>query len=389
MAPNWILGSEPGDPLNVVLYSSIVHRRSREKHFFMKRGMVQKQRHTGDEDPFERGPRAPVRLMEKMGAGDGAQQVRIPMTLPLERSMRSSGTTWEGNATDYDEYTREVGDMVGNEERMRTLQTKVYTQNMQHATAVYDPHLQDLRLTYQASVKATDLLSEWFANAREELYLDALYERWGAHITGSSLGTVETHPNRLIPSGAADINALGQAHRMDATFIRGVLNWIETTGLLSPIEHNGAARYLMLVHPHVSSDIRRDPEVQNALNNAAPRSYDNPLFTAADFEFEGIFFYSYSRIRTVDSSFVESGNKRRNILLGADALAEAETYRPMIVPRTENKYRTVAGWAVKAINGQARFDYKDKSNLNPVNQSSAEVITYTSSGGDVTTLAVP
>lgn len=384
--PNWIVGSDVGNPLNVVMYSFIVHRRSRQKHFFMRKGMVQRQRHGGDENPFERGPRAPIRLMEKLGAGEG-QQVRIPMTLPLQRPMRADATGyWEGSADTYDDYTRGIGNMVDQEERMRTLNSKVWVENMQHATAVYDPHLADLRLTYEVSAKATDLLSEWFANAREELYLDALYERWGAHITGSALATVEAHPNRLVPEGVSDIASLGPGNRMDATFIRGIMNWIEVTGLFNPIEHDGKPCYLMLVHPYVASDIRRDPEVQAALNNAAPRSYDNPLFSGADFEFEGVFFYSYSRIRTVDSTYADYANKRRCILLGADALAEAETYRPMIVPRMEDKYRTVKGWAVKAINGQARFDFVDENSTNAINQSSAEVLVYTSAGGDVGTL---
>uniref|UniRef100_A0A6M3IZ49 Uncharacterized protein n=1 Tax=viral metagenome TaxID=1070528 RepID=A0A6M3IZ49_9ZZZZ len=386
MAVNWILGSDVGNPLNVIIFSSIVHRRYQAKQYFMRKKMVQKRKHTGDENPFEHTSRAPIVLVEKMGPGDGGQQVRIPMLQPLQRSMKVGDTsTWE--ATDNSAYTRGVESMIDYEERIRTLNARIWVQNMQHSAAMYDPYLQDLRLAFRASLKVSDLLSNWYSNAKEELYLDALYDRFASHITGSSLASAAVHPNILLPQGVATPEQLGPAHTLTGALLRGARGWIETTGFLAPLDSGDQNGYILLTHPYCQEDILRDPEVFNALKDARPRSVDHPILKGADYEYAGFYLFSYSRVRRPDASYENFASIRRNLIMGADCLLEAETYRPMIVPRTENKYRTVAGWGIKSINGQARPDFVDADSANPINQSSAELWCYTNATGGVSTFS--
>lgn len=375
MAVNWALGTDPGDPINVVAFSAIVHRRSRAKLYFVKRSMSRK--HTGNEDPFQRNTRTPIVKVEKFGRG-GAQQVRIPMLLYLTRDMRTAN---DANAA----YTMGVADMVDHEERIRTLNTRVWTQNMQHSAAMYNPELQDIRVAFQMSLKVTDLLSEWYSNALEERHLDALYDRFPAHVVGTSLASAEAHPNILTPTGVSDIDSLGTSHRLSANLLRGLSTWIEAVGFINPIDVDGEPCYLLLAHPYACEDLWRDPEFITSMQNGMPRSTKNPMFTMAEGRHGGIHIHKYSRIRTT-SGFSNDANVRQNILLGADALMEAETSRPRIVMRKEDKYGNVAGWAIKAINGQARADYVDESSANNTNQSSALVPTYTSNAGSLQAL---
>lgn len=385
MSINWAVGTDVGNPINYIAFSAVVHRRSRARQWFIKKKMTRA--HRGGEEPFERRRGTPIVQVEKLGSGE-AQQVRIPMLLPLQRSMRSEGTTWEGNAADYDDYTRGVGDMIDNEERIRTLNTVVWTQNMQHATGMYNPALQDLRTAFKMSLQVTDLLSEWQANAEEELYLDALYERFGVHITGSSLAAVKQHPNQLAPPGVTDVSNIGSGHRISCAYLRGLRSWIEATGYLNPIEDGAEGSYVLLLHTYCCEDLMADPEYQASMQNAMPRSLDNPMFQYADMTYAGFHIYNYARIRQLDSSYAEYSRVRMNILLGADALGEATTQRVHIVPRNENKYQNVAGWAVKKICGQGRFDFLDENSANPINQSSAIVYAYTSAAGGVSVLPV-
>ena len=374
---NWVLGSDSGNPINYVAYSSILHRRSRARQWWLKKRMTH--RHTGGEDPFERTPGTPIAVVEKMGEGDGSQQLRIPMLMPLTRGMRSD----DSNAA----YTRGVGDMVDNEERPGTRNAVVWTNNMQHSTATYNLRLTDLRLAFKMSLKFNDLLSEWHANAKEELYWDAVYEGYGVHITGDSLASVSNHKNQLAADGAQNLAAcFGEPFRLNCEYLRALASWIGTTSYINPLNTDSGNEYALILHEYCYADLFREEEFRQAMQQARARGKDNPMFQFEDNFYAGFHIYICSRVRTVDSTYEGYKRMRMNVLLGADALFEAQVGRPQFVERNENKYGSIAGFGIVDINGQARADWRDAASAVDFNQSSAIVYGYTSETGNISVL---
>lgn len=359
---SYVTGTAIGNNLTVISFSSKLHRETQTRMFFNEAGMVRPD--TGDEDSFTRKAGTPI-VSQEMLNGKRAQEVRVGLQLQLTRNRSATVGTRSIN-----QYTYGTGNMIDQEEVLALSNFKAFVEQMKHATAFDVPEIQDLRTEFKMTAVAANALADWCAAEIEESRLDAIYDRYSAHVVATSLASASDPPanNQQWANRKADDAALGGSDRLTAAELRRMYAWF-TVNNINPIRYQGGEYAILLCHTYNYMDLWADTEFQNSMQNGwqrASKPEDNPIFSGANAVFANICIHQYNRIRTSGTN----ANVRRCILLGADALAEGITSRPKLVRRKEDKYEDVFGLAVKAINGWARADWVPQSGTT-LNQSLA------------------
>lgn len=87
---------------------------------------------------------------------------------------------------------------------------------------------------------------------------------------------------------------------------------------IKPINIDGSEKYIMLVSPLAARDLKSDQTWINANQYAGMRGSNNPIFSGALGEFDGVVLYEYERVQTTKTG-ASSANVCHNLLLGQQA----------------------------------------------------------------------
>lgn len=371
----YVTGTDIGNSLTRIAWSSKLHRETQDRLFFQQQGL--RSSDMGNEDAFRRGGRTPIITQEALN-NKRAQQVRVGLHMQLTRN-RSIDRFDASDVPAINQYTYSTGNMIDQEETMSLNSFTAWVEQMKHATSFDVPEIQDLRTEFKMTVKAADNLSDWMAAEMEESTLDAIYHRYSAHVVAgiSSVSAADIPTaNQFFGGNKADNASLGSTDRLTAAELRRMYTWAEVNNI-NPMRHAGKNCFVLLCHTYNYADLWNDEEYRSGQRDGNVRGNGNPQFDMSDGEFQGVYVYQYNRIR----SPVTGGNKanvRRCILMGADAIAEGVTSRPRLVRRKEDRYEDIFGLAIKAINGCARADWIPNSGTT-FNQSLAIWSLYTNS----------
>jgi hypothetical protein len=349
----WVTGLTHGNNLVRVAWGSKLHRQTQSRMPMSMKGMVRPD--VGDEPTFERREGAPIVSQENLN-GKRAQEVRLGLSLQLTRN-RTAAT----GARSINQYTHSTGDMIDNEEQPALSNVKGYVEQMKHAVSFDVPEVQDLRSEFKMTVKSADLLADWCAAEQEESRYDAIYDQYSAHVVaGLSVSTADPPVlNQQWANRKAADGDLNGSDRLTAAELRRMATWASVNNI-NPTNPMGDSCFLLFCHSFNYADLWTDTTFTNAYENGWQRAADknaNPMFSFADAYYAGIYIYKNDRVRASSAS----GNVRRCILLGADAIGEGITSRPKLVRRKEDKYEDKFGLAIKAINGWFRLDFAPQS----------------------------
>jgi len=135
---------------------------------------------------------------------------------------------------------------------------------------------------------------------------------------------------------------------------------------IRPLRYDGGLEYYeVYLHPQALKSLKLDPDFQNSLRYAMPRSPDNPIFKAQEVYYvDGLAIYPYRHsfnTRNATTKWGAAGDVvgNRVTLMGAQGLAYAELGAPMWDEEMED-YNARWGIAVSQILGFLKPQFPDQ-----------------------------
>lgn len=248
--------------------------------------------------------------------------------------------------------------LEGNEEALDTASFETSLQIYRHATklkkgltAQYDE--------FNMPQEAQNALKDWMAEKIDDKHFEAIYANHTNIVYGgdaSSLGTIEA-ADKVTPTLLRKINAqakTGFGRRINP---------------LVPVKYKGKSYYIFLAHPYAIYDLKEDTDMKQYMINALPSSMtENPIFSGADFIFDGLVIISHEKVAIGNNGGAGSVPYSKNLLLGAQSLLFTEGKRPRIIPQTGD-YDYISSYGIEAI------FHVDKPKFDSFDHGSIEVIT--------------
>ena len=276
--------------------------------------------------------------------------------------MRLSGAGVTGNTV-----------LEGNEERLSTYDDSVTLELYRHAVRD-DGAMSRQRAMFSIDEEARDAIKVWGAEKVDELHFTALFASNTLTAYPLSSGAVMT-----LDTTAADAALALTAS--DSKLTPAFLSQLKTgakTGFgrriqpLRPVKVKGKEYLLLVTHPDVVYDLKRNSEVMNAWQYAVERGYDNPLFKDAEVIWDGVCVHSHENCTTSTTGGAGANVAwAKGALMGAQALCWAYGKRPWTV-QVEFDYENEHGYAWNMIAGVTKptFNSQDYGSIGVYNARS-------------------
>ena len=365
------------DPLINILFSQKLHVETQSELFFNQRGLMKKE--DGGEDTFERRADSPIIVKDEF-AKERGQRIRLALRKQLTTGLTDAVTADRDHAsTGLPAATFGTTTMIGAEESMNLYDLEVVVELMKHAVGFATPEIQDLRTPFKMEQEAASALRDWLTAQYEESILDAHYDGNAAHVVRAGYAAAVTHPRQVWGGDATQQSEIAAADVLNADALRRTYENLRVNNV-NPIKtSDGKEMYVLLAHVYAISDLMADSDIKSTYQNAYTRTAagaDNPLFSRAEIIFEGIAVHEYNRIRRPVGSANDAPSTMRNIVLGSDAIICGNASEPRLVRRKEDEYEDRYGVGIKQVFGCARADFSHINNNTTLNQSSAELMTW-------------
>jgi hypothetical protein len=400
------------DDLILTLWSSKLHMETKRELWFTDRGMTKQE--TGDESVYTRNSSAPVIIKDEMGVGRG-QRIRLALRKQLTSGLPAYSSANAGDHSAINRWTAVAaetgyihpkhfsvgttgtaateGSLVDAEENMELYDLSCTVEMMKHAVAFSAPEIQNMRTSFNMEDEAAVALRDWLVAQKEESILDSFYFGNPAHIIrGGTDGTAAapvTHPNHVL-AGDATASATGYSadlvsdDKLDGAALRKIYKECRQKNI-NPISVGGQDVYVVLANVRCMQDLMADNTsartgVLEVMNRAGTGS-DNPIISRSEVYYSGLCVHEYNRVRganlagtTAADGTGDPGTESEhihNIVLGADALVEANATEPRLVRRKEDRYEDVYGIGIKQVYGGTRADWTSVGGT-VMNQSSLQ-----------------
>lgn len=258
--------------------------------------------------------------------------------------------------------------LEGREERLYDASSEVDIHLYRHAV-ITESELDEQKISYDLYKEMKEALMMWGEEKIEKLCFDALYTSPNIVMSGDT-GHNDSGVFGIESSLAAGIAGVTAGNRMTSDFLSKIRTFAETGGgrryqPIRPIKVNGKPYYVMLVHPDVLYDMRKDSSIVAAHKDAMERGINNPLFQHANVIWDGVLVYSNEQclIGKNASTYAYA----RSALLGAQALTWAWAKRPKLVKDERDFGDEVAlCWKILAGVKRTQFESKDWASINVV-----------------------
>jgi N4-gp56 family major capsid protein len=160
-------------------------------------------------------------------------------------------------------------------------------------------------------------------------FRDAIVDWLSEYKDRKTLETLSTSPSsnrRVFPGTATSEATLTNTDTFSTSVISKAKRKAQlSTPKIRPIIIKGKSYYVMLVHQYQLKALKAESAWQQAVREADVRGRDNPMFSGADFYWDGVFLFEYERVLTkLAGEEFEAGdtcavNTARALLLGAQA----------------------------------------------------------------------
>lgn len=245
---------------------------------------------------------------------------------------------------------------------------------------------------------ATDGLANKMAHYRDSGFFFAFYAKYDPALVRSGYTSV-AHPNLLYGKNKTALTEVDSNDPLDTDLLERIAVYGKVNNI-NPVTGLNGLGYGLIVHPFGVKTLRADSIWKDAQQGAAARGSSNDIFTGNVGTYAGITVLEDNRISTAKTyasisistyemssiSAATMGNiaatdARMNILIGANAMAEAFAKETFVRRRKEDDYGEKAGFGSGFIRGAMRADFLPDmaSSTTAVNQSSAICYTYSPS----------
>jgi N4-gp56 family major capsid protein len=154
-------------------------------------------------------------------------------------------------------------------------------------------------------------------------------------------------------------------------FLSFMRTWLETGGNRAiipprPITVDGKNYFVYLCHPDVVYDWKIDSTVEQAHREALERGKTNPIFTGAEYVWDGIIIHTSEFMpKAADAGAGGDVAWSKSILMGAQALCWAWGERPSLVEDSEDYQEDhFTAWRMTAKAGKPQFNSQDYGSVN-------------------------
>lgn len=229
----------------------------------------------------------------------------------------------------------------GNEEKMKFRQQSVTVDMLKHAVRWSD--LSEAIITHDMRTTAKNQLAKWLAGKLD----DSIFTEFtGASVPTQNKWFAGTATSR---DTVADTDAGGRLKLSDISDIKA---FAQSELKIEPLRMEGGLEYFGLVlHPYANLSLKKDSSYQQAERDADVRGKDNPLFSGANFVWDGVIGYVSNRIprsNNANSPVVSTAN---NIFFGAQALSRGYARYPQWREQ-DFSYGEEAGVQTNVIKGE-------------------------------------
>lgn len=238
--------------------------------------------------------------------------------------------------------------LENNEEKLTTHSFNVSLER--YRNAVRDAgSLDRQRAVYDMDRESRDALKDWGTEKIDQLCFD----------------TLTASPTKIFYGGNATSTAnIDATDIIDPSVISKVKAWALTGGNraqvpLRPVKVGGKNYFILLVHPEVIYDLSQDAAWAQAAREALPRGTDNPIFSGAEYMWNGVVIHSHENVPLANTWGGAAVHGAKCIFMGAQALLWAWGERPTMVEE-EFDYQEEHGYAWRMTCGLAvpTFDSK-------------------------------
>jgi len=309
------------------------------------------------------------------------------ITVPLTAKLSGKGVAGDS-------------ELEGNEESINPYSESISINQMRNAvrlTGRYD----EKRNVYDMYMDAKDKLKIWGSEFIErQIFLKMAgvsvatltdvngVEQIGTSIDGTVLSTWSNTPDgqttaveaagkgeRYLCADADGLDAIAATDVLTVSIIRQAKMKAKLANpKVRPLRIKGKDFYVMFIHPHQALDLKNDTDYEGALENAAARGDENPIFTGALAVIDGVILVEHEYVPSLDgdgSSLVfTSGNTTyapdgvrvfRSMLCGQQAVLMAQTENSWEMNEKTFDYGNKKGVATSFIGGiqKVRFNSKD------------------------------
>ncbi len=241
-------------------------------------------------------------------------------------------------------------DLEGNEEDLSFDNFPVILDETSHAVIDSGPMARQ-RTAFNLTAEMRSSILVWGSERIDKDAFDAL---------------TATDPNKIFfPGSVTAVSGLTAASQITPEMISRARLFAVTGGERSqtpirPIRFGGRNWWVLLVHPGVNFQLKRNSEWQQAHREAVARDGTSPIFTGADSIWDGVIVMEHENITHPDDGGAGSIEYAKNVMLGQQALCWAWGMRPVMTPGTRDWGRK-RGFAWTMVSGVARstFDSKD------------------------------
>jgi len=254
------------------------------------------------------------------------------VTFGLAMNLKGPGVT--GNST-----------LEGNEEALTMYDFTVQTNMIRNAVARYQAD--DQKSPYDLLPVIKSSLVQWLSD-------------WKDNTLISKLTATPTAGEFISAASAGTEVALTANDKMTCAIIsRARRKAIAHAPKVNPIKVDGEDKYIMLVGTWAARDLKSDPVWISAQQNANNRGSNNPIFTGALGEYDGVILYEYERIMNTATG-ASSANVVHNLLLGKQAACYGISREASHISQ-ENDYKNVQGNGISFYGAieKTKFNGKD------------------------------
>ena len=257
--------------------------------------------------------------------------------------------------------------LEGNEEALKDYNFDVELEEYVHGVRDRGP-LDRKRPIYNMDSEAKEALQIWGSEKVDRLCFSAITatptEVW--YPNSSGVMTLQTTPATAIAGLHATNSLLSNLNHISL-----IKTWAKTGGNMAnatsytrskiqPIRYGGKDYYILLVHPDVLYDMKSTSEYKQLNREAQERGKDNPLFTGAEFAYDGVIVYEHELIPIATDGGGSTVPYAKCVFGGAQALCAAWGKRPQIVA-DEFDYVREHGFSIQMMFGveKPKFNSKD------------------------------
>lgn len=219
------------------------------------------------------------------------------------------------------------GVLEGNEEALTTYSDNLYIDQLRHAV-ISGGKMSEQRVPFSVREESLSGLRDWWSGRLDTWFFNQIAgntAQTDTRYTGNQ-ATIGATAAQLLIQGQSAESSITSSDTFTLTLIdRGVTLAKTISPVIRPLKVNGDDKYVAFLHPYQVQSLRTSTttgqwlDIQKAAM-AGGMVDDNPIYTGALGEYNGVILHSSTRLpNALTSALVTKANTKRAVMCGAQA----------------------------------------------------------------------